>query len=382
MYKIEVPKRSYIIKTGEIGNAYYILQKGLLSVWCLSVADNKTKIQKSSLGDWDSFGEQSLLFNSAQPDNIEAVSDCIVWVLDSSDFKQARLKIMNLQQKRLSIKVDFLRTIDFMSHFHKTDLKWVANCCQILKYNKGDFVINTNFQNSGGNKRIYIVYNGECAVTTELNNLGARYTKGLYFSNFGKNIVATTDKCVCFAIDTLDFNRIVKNSTFDRKRYDESWHNMLHSRKFNNRTNAKLSDLKQLTILGVGTFSEAILVEDPNKRDDNGETAKYCLKKISKNRIVRTRQQIHIENERKILANMDTKFCVQLYGTYSDDLHVYFLMEAVLGGELYYLLSYNKQFPQKTAKFYAACVVCAFEHLHSKNIIYRDLKPENVSLIS
>jgi len=54
------------------------------------------------------------------------------------------------------------------------------------------------------------------------------------------------------------------------------------------------------------------------------------------------------------------------------------LMEAVLGGELFYLLKFNQKFPEKTARFYAANVILAFEHIHSKNVIFRDLKPENL----
>merc|ERR1711862_752563 len=56
-------------------------------------------------------------------------------------------------------------------------------------------------------------------------------------------------------------------------------------------------------------------------------------------------------------------------------------MEAMLGGEPY--ATYNRKGfhgSEKHAKFYVAGVVNAFEHLHDRHIIYRDLKPENLLL--
>jgi serine/threonine protein kinase len=38
----------------------------------------------------------------------------------------------------------------------------------------------------------------------------------------------------------------------------------------------------------------------------------------------------------------------------------------------------QQRFPNHVARFYAAEVTLAFEYLHSKNIVYRDLKPENL----
>jgi serine/threonine protein kinase len=37
-------------------------------------------------------------------------------------------------------------------------------------------------------------------------------------------------------------------------------------------------------------------------------------------------------------------------------------------------------FGEKKALFYSSCVLLALEHLHSKGILYRDIKPENIIL--
>lgn len=70
----------------------------------------------------------------------------------------------------------------------------------------------------------------------------------------------------------------------------------------------------------------------------------------------------------------------RLYKTFRDDKFVYFLMEACMGGDVWTIMSQRRYFDENTARFIAACVVEAFDFLHSHNIIYRDLKPENLML--
>lgn len=58
------------------------------------------------------------------------------------------------------------------------------------------------------------------------------------------------------------------------------------------------------------------------------------------------------------------------------------LLEFVAGGELFSYLRAAGRFSGPTSCFYAAEIVCALEYLHSKHIVYRDLKPENLLLDS
>jgi len=77
----------------------------------------------------------------------------------------------------------------------------------------------------------------------------------------------------------------------------------------------------------------------------------------------------------------DSPFVVMLYECFNTPEQLLLLLELALGGELY--ATYNKKnlWGQiECAKYYVAGTVFAFEHLHSKKIIFRDLKPENLLL--
>lgn len=82
------------------------------------------------------------------------------------------------------------------------------------------------------------------------------------------------------------------------------------------------------------------------------------------------------------MAECNNQFIVRLFATFKDKLNLYMLMEVCLGGELWTLLRDRGHFDESMTKFYVGCVCSAFDYLHQRNVIYRDLKPENMLLDS
>jgi len=134
-------------------------------------------------------------------------------------------------------------------------------------------------------------------------------------------------------------------------------------------------DLVKIGLLGCGGFGVVELYEHKT----TGEA--YAMKGLSKGYIVKTGMQESTMNEKNILLMTNSPFITMLYATYNGSQSLYFLLEVALGGELY--ATYNRKGfhgSEKHAKYYIAGTVYAFEHLHERRIIYRDLKPENLLL--
>lgn len=81
-----------------------------------------------------------------------------------------------------------------------------------------------------------------------------------------------------------------------------------------------------------------------------------------------------------ILERLNNPFIVKLHFAFQTPERLYFVIDFLNGGELFFHLRKETRFKENRAKFYAAEIVLALECLHQNGIIYRDLKPENVIL--
>jgi cGMP-dependent protein kinase len=138
-----------------------------------------------------------------------------------------------------------------------------------------------------------------------------------------------------------------------------------------------LEDLDLVGTLGVGAFGKVELRE----HKVTGKT--YAVKMMSKGYVAKMRMQNNVVNEKHILASVDSPYIIKLYNTSHSAQWIFFYMEPALGGELY-VVYHRKCFHGSLphARYYAASVIGAFEHLHERHVIYRDLKPENLLLTS
>ena len=139
----------------------------------------------------------------------------------------------------------------------------------------------------------------------------------------------------------------------------------------------KISDFEQLQTLGNGSFGRVILARHKITK------VKYAIKIIDKKNKTNIEGTPYFRREIEIMYKLHHKNCLKLYGNFEDNSFIYFIMEYMEKGNLYNMISLNKNL--LNTKFVASIlidIISAVYYLHNMNppIIHRDIKPENVLL--
>merc|ERR1719263_868858 len=108
------------------------------------------------------------------------------------------------------------------------------------------------------------------------------------------------------------------------------------------------------------------------------------MKKLRKSDMVQKGQVHHVRAEREVMSEVgeENEWVVKLHYSFSDDEHLYLVMEYVPGGDLMSLLMKRDILTEPETRFYVAQAILAIESLHNLSYIHRDIKPDNLLIDS
>lgn len=417
-----------VIPVGDVASDFYIVREGE-ALLAYQLADTLVPVVSLTVG--DHFGEHAILSNVPSPLSVMAVTPLTVWKLPRGAFKtllspkhidvrfatrtvpEAPGTILRLRDP-VPEHYEFLKKVELLSSLTNAERGEVAAALEPVSFPprtdiylagdpadalylvvEGCVVLSIESKQEekesgeaealedkgGGSREVSEVSTAGVEMRTEIT----RCIVGEYFGEralIGQqttkvNATSAGKPCKLLKLGKAQFNllaplvemlktKLVADETAGLQLVGvDDWEWKKHE--------VKLEELKELGLLGTGGFGSVTLVQAK-------DGSSYALKAVSKQQVVQRKQKTHIWNEKTILSRMDHPCIVKLYNSFKDKHYLYFLLEPMLGGELSSILKREKTLEAPQARFYAASVVLAFEYLHAQNLIYRDLKPENLLL--
>lgn len=248
-----------------------------------------------------------------------------------------------------------------LSHYHA---EMLAKSFESHWYAEGEFVVKQGEVGS----TFYVVAHGEVEVTIDgrvIRTMGQNAYFGeraLLFDEPRTASVEVKRASKLLSVEKSVFCKIVqgkmRSQLMERIRLQD--------------TNVTLKDLKHVQVIGTGGYGIVRMVIH------KGNGMRYALKRVKTRR---GKIPTEVEREMQLLAENDHPFVVQMVKTFETSRGVYMLTELVTGGELHAAIRAIPTALSRTqAQFYIGSLVLVLEELAGRNIIYRDLKPENVML--
>jgi len=260
-----------------------------------------------------------------------------------------------------------LRGFVIFQNCSPTEVERVSRVLRAQRFAPGDVII----QQGTIGDQCHLLVAGEVAVTLTRNEHTQHLLTLSQGEIFGERSLLTKEattasvvaigECVTLAISRTDFEEVLPlamKQTLHRAR----------SLRDSVLSGMSLTDFEPRKALGAGQWGRVLLVQHRKTHET------YALKCVNRERAAKDNQQEHILQERAIMGDINHPFVTQLFATFKNDMYLYMLLEVSLGGELFAYRMMSESF----SVFYSASIFLAFEHLHSHNVVYRDLKPENV----
>eukprot|EP00441_Pelagodinium_beii_P018046 CAMPEP_0197657862 /NCGR_PEP_ID=MMETSP1338-20131121/44885_1 /TAXON_ID=43686 ORGANISM="Pelagodinium beii, Strain RCC1491" /NCGR_SAMPLE_ID=MMETSP1338 /ASSEMBLY_ACC=CAM_ASM_000754 /LENGTH=876 /DNA_ID=CAMNT_0043234325 /DNA_START=44 /DNA_END=2674 /DNA_ORIENTATION=- len=270
------------------------------------------------------------------------------------------------ERQDLAKKMFLIRKVHVFRHLCHEHTIMLARSLLGHTYQQGALIVRQGEIGS----MFFVIVQGEVQVTINgelIRTLGQNSCFGeralLFDEPRTASIKVLSQEAEVWAVDKAVFSKIVtcnmRQHLLERIRLQD--------------TSVKLKDLQHVKVVGSGGSGVVRLVEHVSQGQ------KYALKRVEKTSGGRIPEEV--ERERSLLAESDHPFIMTYVKSFETAKYIYMLTEFVSGGELFDAIrTIPTALSSSQARFYTGSLLLVLEDLANRNIVYRDIKPENVML--
>lgn len=144
-------------------------------------------------------------------------------------------------------------------------------------------------------------------------------------------------------------------------------------------------------ILGIEMVNKKVIFKNPSnffylrgkfgvvtKCQDKITNIEYAAKFIK----CRPTDRKNVLNEIDIMNSLNHKRLINLVAAFEASRQIVLVLELVTGGELFEKLTEEEYISEKDVTFYMKQVLQGVQHMHEREILHLDLKPENIMLVN
>ena len=245
----------------------------------------------------------------------------------------------------------------------------ISSTKQTPKHNAHMHIHHVHNHNRDNNNKLNEVKN----VMNSLNTMTSSNQKQNKIQNVEINLNdESTNSNNSFLNSTTNEN----NTTNTNNNNDNENASLSYSQENQNEEKISLEMFICHSLLGKGSFGSVYLVEKKSTHK------LYAMKVLNKSLIMNQNIVKYAMTERNVLSITSHPFIVKLNYAFQTPDKLFLILDYCPGGDLAEHLSKEKRFKEHRAKIYLCEIILAIGDLHKHDIIFRDLKPDNVVLDS
>mmetsp|Transcript_18623 Transcript_18623/g.54604 ORF Transcript_18623/g.54604 Transcript_18623/m.54604 type:complete len:1074 (-) Transcript_18623:321-3542(-) len=391
MKRVEVKAGDVIIRQGDPGDWFYVVDEGVFVVTQKQgKAGDEKEVHiftyKNEGGVHHCFGELALMYSKPRAATVTADTDGVLWAMARSSFRRVLMK----SSAHTLTKV--LRSVDILKSLSTAQMQRLQDILAEVTFKDGEDIIT---QGSEG-KSFFIIVEGSvvCTRKEDLSDPAEKSQELMrlqQYQYFGERAllhdapraatVTAVGPCKCLSVERAAFEEvlgplqsIIDDDAKDRERAATVKQLEKESAGL---TGASLADFGLLAIVKQAEAGDLSIVVRGGQAEGDGPHY-YSMRSISKQKVVETKQEALVMREQQVMLHLPVSapgVAVELMSM-PDDNGVHAVLKSVIVTNLEALMADIME--EHVARFYVANILQAIAGIHESSIVYRNVNPEYI----